>query len=212
MSTNATDIGSDRDRIVDAFMEVIAQNGWSGARLEQVAKVAQRDIAEVVGSVGDRWDALRAYRRRIDLEALGAVMGDDSSSVRDRLFDLLMARFDAMQAQRPAIEQLVRSTRRDPGLAAFFARELPKSFRRLADAAGVDTGGYFGPLRVRALAMLNLVVMRTWLDDETSDLSRTMKALDERLARAERCARWLPDRTEATSAASGGTLDPAAAI
>jgi ubiquinone biosynthesis protein COQ9 len=211
MSTKAADIGDDRDRIIDAFMQVIAQHGWSGAQLERVAQVAQRDIVEIVRLIGDRWDALRAYRRRLDLESLAAIEADDEASVRDRLFDLLMARFEAMQAQRPAIERLFRTARRDPGLAAFFAVEMPKSFRRLADAAGVDTGGYFGLLRVKALVMLHLAVMRAWLDDETSDLSHTMTALDERLARAERWARCLPKTSRAGSVADE-MPDPAAAI
>ena len=211
MSRKAADAGDDRDRIVDAFMQVIAQHGWSGAQLERVAQVAQRDVAEIVRLVGDRWDALRAYRRRLDLETFAGIEGDGEASVRDRLFDLLMARFETMQAQRAAIERLARAAKRDPGLAAFFAAELPKSFRRLADAAGVDTGGCFGLLRMKALVMLDLAVVRVWLDDETSDLSQTMTALDKRLARAEGWARCLPKRSR-TGSVADEMPDPAAAI
>jgi ubiquinone biosynthesis protein COQ9 len=85
---------------------------------------------------------------------------------------------------------LVPATQRDPGLTAFFVATLSQSAARIAEAAGVATRGWLGPLRVEALGLLILHVSRTWLDDADPDLATTMKTLDTALERAERWSRF----------------------
>jgi ubiquinone biosynthesis protein COQ9 len=169
------------DAALDAFLTCIATQGWHGTQ------VPDDDFLVL----GDRWDALSAAGRRFDAAAL-AVVDEPRASVRDRLFERVMARFDAMQPWRAAIAELGRAAPRDPGLAAFFALKTPQSLHRIAAASGVDTGGLTGTLRVRVLTAQYLRAVRVWLDDESGDLSATMKAVDELLAEAERWATQLP--------------------
>ncbi len=185
--------------ILDAWMTVIARDGWSAARIDAVATTASVSTATVAAVAADRWEALRGYGRRLDHEALGEAGADSGASVRDRLFTLLMERFDAAQPQRRAAIELARAARSDPGLAAFMVVSLPVSIARIADAAGVATGGFVGPLRVQALTVLYLAVARVWLGDDSPDLAATMKELDSRLAQAETWARRMPYRAAPVS-------------
>ena len=180
--------------ILDAYLEVIARDGWPAARIDAVAAHAGVTTADVAAAYADRWEALRAWSLRLDRAALAEAATDPGASVRDRLFTLFMERFDAAQPQRAAASELVRAARRDPGLAAFGAMTLPRSVARLADACGVATGGILGPLRVQLLTALVVAVARVWLADDSTDLSATMKELDTRLAQAETWARRLPYR------------------
>lgn len=176
--------------ILDAWLTVIGRDGWEAARIDAVAAAAGVGPGDVAAAYPDRWAALAAYGRKLDRAALAEATSD--GEVRDRLFAMLIERFDAAQPQRAAIAELAAAVRRDPGLAVFTLMAVPRSVARLADAAGVATGGLLGPLRVQALAALLLSVARVWLDDDSADLGPTMKALDERLAQAETWARRLP--------------------
>ena len=182
------------DPILDAWMTVIGRDGWAGARIDAVAEVAGATTGAVAADLPDRWAALAAYGRSLDVAALAEAGDDRSASVRDRLFGLLMARFEAANDHRAAAHALAAAAPRDPGLAAFMLFSVPVSLARLADAAGVATGGLTGPLRVQALTVLYLAVARVWLGDDSPDLSATMKDLDTRLAQAETWARRLPYR------------------
>nr|WP_295660891.1 hypothetical protein [Polymorphobacter sp.] len=188
------------DTILDAWMTVIARDGWTGARIDAVALTAGVSTGVVAAVAADRWEALRGYGRSLDNAALGEAGADSGASVRDRLFTLLMERFDAAQPQRAGAIELADAARRDPGLAAFMLLSLPVSVARIADAAGVATGGLLGPLRVQALTALYLTVARVWLADDSADLSATMKELDTRLAQAETWARRMPYRAAAVVA------------
>ena len=179
---------TDADHVLDGWLLAFARDGWAGARLDAVA-----DLAGVTGAVAaaicpDRWSALDGLQRRLDIATLADAGADRGASVRDRLFALLMARFDAGEAHKDALRVLAAAARRDPGLAAYGLTRLAQSAARIADAAGVETTGFVGPLRVQALALLCAHVARTWLDDGDPDLAATMKALDGALERAERWA------------------------
>jgi hypothetical protein len=180
------------DQILDGWMIGFARDGWTGARIDGVAELSGATAAEVAAAYPDHWTALRGYQARLDTAALAEAGSDRDASVRDRLFALLMARFDAGEDHKAAAHILVEAAPRDPGLAAFMLATLPVSVARLAEAAGVATGGWLGPLRVHALAALVLHVSRTWLDDSDPDLAATMKALDTALERAERYAAYSP--------------------
>ena len=182
------------DPILAAWLTVIARDGWAGARIDAVADAAGTTTAAVAAAVPDRWAALAAFGHDLDVAALAEAGADRDASIRDRLFALFMARFDAAQPYREAARVMAAAARRDPGLAAFIALDLPRAVARLADAAGVATGGLTGPLRVQALTALYLVVARVWLTDDSADLAATMKELDARLAQAETWARRLPHR------------------
>lgn len=183
---------ADLDRCIDALMTVIERQGWHRATLETVAQEAGIPVWQLVLSAGNRFDMLAKFGRRADIAALRSLdPAETGQSTRDRLFDLIMARFDAHQPFRGAIQTLASASCTDPGLAAFFACQLPRSISVLADAAGVDTTGISGMARVQGLTLLYLSVTRTWLRDETQDMSRTMSALDQALGRAERWCRQM---------------------
>lgn len=180
------------DQILDGWLTALARDGWVAVRIDGVAELCGVTTGEVAAAYPDRWTALRGYQLRLDTAGLADAGSDRDASVRDRLFAILMERFDAGEDHKAAVRILGDAARRDPGLAAFMLMTLPVSVGRLAAAAGVDTGGWLGPLRVKALTLLVLHVSRTWLDDTDPDLAATMKALDTALERAERWAGHRP--------------------
>ena len=179
------------NEILDGWLTGIARDGWTGVRIDGVAQLSGVTTAEVFDTFPDRWAALRGFQARVDRSALAEAGSDRDASVRDRLFAMIMARFDAGETHKAAVRQLVPAAQRDPGLAAFFLATLPQSAARLAEAAGVATTGWRGPLRVKAVELLLLHVSRTWLDETDPDLAATMKALDTALERAERWSRFV---------------------
>ncbi len=196
--------------ILSAWLTAIARDGWSGARIDAVADIAGVAAGDVAVVHSDRWSALDAFQRDLDVAALADAGADRGATVRDRLFALLMARFDAAQAHKATLRVLAGAMPRDPGLAAFALAHAPRSVARVADAAGVDTGGWLGPLRVHALVLLVAQVARTWLNDDDADLAATMMALDGALERAERWALRMSSRATGSPAAPAPSDDPAA--
>jgi hypothetical protein len=131
---------------------------------------------------------LAAYTKDIDRQVLAGGDADTAEEPpRERLFDVLMRRLEALAPRKAAIRSLVRSAARDPALAFALNGLAVRSMQWMLSAADIGAAGPKGALRAQGLALLYASVLRTWLDDDDPGLARTMAALDRGLARG---ARW----------------------
>ncbi|MBL8675646.1 MAG: TetR/AcrR family transcriptional regulator, partial [Rhodospirillales bacterium] len=95
--------------------------------------------------------------------------------------------YDALAPYRDAVAALVDGLARDPLTALALVRPLSRSMAIVLEDAGVSSEGGLGALRQKALAALHLSLLRTWLNDDSADLAKTMAALDKGL---KRLGRW----------------------
>ncbi len=180
------------DLLVTAF-ELIAEHGWSGLSLVAVARRAGVSPAVVYRELPGRAAVLRALSRRID-EAMLSLDEVELAGLppRDRVFELLMRRFEALVPFRPGLERLARGARCDPCLMLATACRLDRSLAWLQDAAGIRRFGLRARIARRALGAAYLQTARIWLKDETPDLGQTMAELDKQLRRVQSIAGLRP--------------------
>ena len=188
MSDSSTDPDS---RLVAAFWQVVAQHGWHGLTMRRVAAASGLSLAEVRRRCPGPLHLLRLHGRVMDLEVLEGTVAGQGGQPRDRVFDVLMRRIDALQPHRAGILRLLRESRQDPLLAPLLLAGLPRSMAWMLEAAELDTAGLDGALRVHGLAGVWLATLRAWTRDGTVDLGPTMAALDRALDRAEQLARTI---------------------
>ncbi|HEX7967502.1 MAG TPA: hypothetical protein VF502_04735 [Stellaceae bacterium] len=176
--------GSAEDRLVDAALTLAARQGWRDTGLGEIAAEAGLPLNEAYAACPSKLAILAAFHRRIDRAALAGVAADSEEPPRDRLFDVLMRRFDALQPHKAALRVILRDGMGDP-LALLGLPALLRSMGWMLEAAGISAAGWWGRLRANLLAGLYLSVLRIFLGDDSADLTQTMAALDRRLRRAE---------------------------
>jgi AcrR family transcriptional regulator len=180
---------SDADRIIDATLARVASEGWRHLSLATIADAAELPIVRVYRTFGSKRAILRGLYRRVDAAALAEPPPPEPAErPRDRLFDLLMRRFDTLRRYKPALEVLGRELPGDPVTLICAGASLLRSMRWMLEATNISTGGFRGGLAVKLTAAAYLSTMRVWQHDDSPDLARTMAALDTRLRRIER---WL---------------------
>ena len=175
--------------LIAAFFRLVAEKGLARANVAEAARATALSLAEARARFPSRAAVLLRFGRKADQAALADVPSE--GSVRDKLFDLLMRRFDALQAHRAGVIALMRALPSEPPIALLLACATRRSMRWMLHAAGVATAGLRGELRIRGLVAVWLWTLRAWERDESADLSGTMAALDVALRRAERLADWL---------------------
>lgn len=185
------------DRIIDAALRLAETRGWGRTTLPDIAGEAGLGLAELYGRFRSKGAIREAFIQRVDRATLdGIEPGAGDASVRDRLFDLLMRRFDALQPYKGAVAALAREAPFHPLGALCAGRRLLRSMAWIGGAAGLPTGGPFGLLRVKAVMAIYLYAMRAWLRDDSEDHGKTMAALDQALSRAEMFANSVPRRAK----------------
>ena len=177
---------SDADRIIDATLARVASEGWRHLSLAAIADAAELPILRVYRTFGSKRAILRGLYRRVDAAALAEPPpAEPAERPRDRLFDLLMRRFDTLRPYKPTLEVLRRELPGDPATLLCAGASLLHSMRWMLEATNISTGGLRGAVAVKLTAAAYLSTMRVWQRDDSPDLARTMAALDARLRRIE---------------------------
>jgi AcrR family transcriptional regulator len=180
-----------RDRLVDAALALAAERRWVDVTLAQVAEKAGLGLAELHEHAPTKAHLLRLWLQQIDAKVLAGPPPDSTDSVRDRLFEVLMRRVDALKPHKAAVASILDGLSCDPVAALCGWPGLLRSMAWMLEAAGVDASGLKGALRARGLALVWLATLRTFLTDESDDTAATMAALDKALKRAEPFGRAL---------------------
>ena len=109
---------------------------------------------------------------------------DPQQSVRDRLFDTLMLRFEALEPYRSGVRAMFADVVNDVFSVPRSAISLSHSMSAALEASGLDSGTLSGRVKAHALSIIWYRTFQTWLEDD-AELSKTMAQLDRDLRRAE---------------------------
>ena len=191
------------DRIITAALALAAGRGWRRVRLVDIADEAGVTLAELRDAFSTKAAIINGFVRRTDERVLAAGPAEGSSA-RDRLFDVLMRRFDVLQPDKEAVAMIVRDAFCNPlafPLAALcHGPQLLASMAWMLEAAELSSAGPAGMLRAKGLTLVYLAALRTWLRDDGADLAKTMAVLDRGLRQAETVASVLcPGKQAGTS-------------
>ena len=179
----------------EAALALCAEKSWVDVGLLSLCQEAGQSLSACAEAGITRLSVAEYLDQKLDRAMLEAVADIEAEAPsRDRLFDVIMARFDAMQDQRAAWVSILEADAQEP--AASFARAA----RRLRTAAwaleaiGISTDSLKATARVIGLARRLRKIEALWLKDD-ADLSKTMAGLDQTLRESED---WL-DRGEKLS-------------
>ncbi len=192
----------DRALIAAAFDQAGAA-GWRDLNLVQAAGAAGLPLDRVRARFPGRPALLLRFGLMADQVALATPSTEPL--VRDRLFELVMRRFDVLQRHRAGVLALLRALPTEPGLALLLSAATGRSMAWLLEAAGVSPHGLRGRLRVSGLVGVWLYTLRAWRGDHSQDMAATMAALDRALDRAEQLSSGLLRDTAGAPPEDDGT-------
>jgi AcrR family transcriptional regulator len=193
-AASASAAGSEREKIIAAFLALLAQKRIEEIGFAEIAESAGVSLTQLRGEFTSALGILAAHIKSIDRAVLSEDLSDMADEPpRERLFDVLMRRLEAMAPYRDAIRSLLRSAGRNPPLALALNRLGVHSQQWMLTAAGINASGPRGMVRAQGLALLFGSVLRSWVRDEDAGLARTMAALDRALGRGQRLMGFLDE-------------------
>jgi AcrR family transcriptional regulator len=189
-----------RARIVDALMRLAAERAFEDISIRDICVAANATLADFRDAFPSKGAVLGGLSKRVDRVVLSHV-GDElaAEAPRERLFDVLMRRLDAMAPYRSGLRGVAVYLRRDPAAALAMNQVTLNSMRFMLEAAGIDSDGIAGAVKLQGLALAWGRIVAIWLDDSEPGLSRTMAALDRELTQGQRWVGGL-DRLERMAA------------
>ncbi|MEE8626246.1 MULTISPECIES: TetR/AcrR family transcriptional regulator [Methylobacterium] len=176
-----------REAIVEALMRLAAEQPWNDIEIGDIAREAGVSLAEFRECYPSKGAVLGGFARMIDKQVLDGASDDlDDEPTRERLFDVLMRRLDAMDPYKPALRRIVFALRGDPLSLAALNQVALNSQRFMLASAGISTEGPLGRVKLQGVVIAFARVTEVWLEDEDPALARTMAALDREIRNGER--------------------------
>jgi AcrR family transcriptional regulator len=195
---------STRDKIIDALMALAAERAFEDISITDIARRAEVSLADFRDAFPSKGAVLAGFNKRIDRAVLdGASDALDGEPAKERLFDVLMRRLDAMAPHKDAIAAILKWARKAPLDAAALNREALNSLRFMLEAADLRAEGAAGAIKLQGLAMAWGRVLDVWIDDREEGQSATMAALDKELSRGASLVARLEDLERLSSPLRG---------
>ena len=177
-----------RGKIIDALMKLAGERSFEDITIRDISSEAGVTLADFRDSFASKGAVLAGLSRRLDRAVLahdGAELADESP--RERLFDVLMRRLEAMAPYREGLREATAWLRRDPSAALALNPVVRGSMRFMLEAAGIELeDGPAGLIKLQGLALAWARIVGVWLEDDETGLSKTMAELDRELTRGER--------------------------
>lgn len=173
----------ERSQLLDLCLTHIQKFGWAGLNLFDIAVQAEIPLAQMYATFPDKESVFAAFLTRIDHEA-ALLAGSDCTpddSGRDRLFAATMARLEAAAPYKEIIQAFRSACLQDPQLILQSFSSGMRSVTRLLDIAGLETRGWGSLVRLQTFAVIYCKIVQVSLDDDTTDMTHTMGALDRHL-------------------------------
>lgn len=189
-----------REAAVEALMRLAAEQPWNDIEIGDIAREAGLTLAELRDLFPSKGAVLGGLTRIIDRKVLeGDIAGLEEEPTRERLFDVLMRRLDAMTPYKPALRRIAYALRGEPLSMLALNSVMLNSHRYMLAAAGIDTEGPLGQLKLQGVVIAFARVTQVWLEDDDPALARTMAKLDKEIRNGERLMERAEDARRLTA-------------
>lgn len=169
----------------EAALELCAKQSWADVSLASLCQRAGQSLSACAQGGINRFSVAEHLDQELDRAMLDAASDLDADAPsRDHLFDVVMARFDAMQDQRTAWVSILEADAQEPAAALARAARRVRTAAWALESVGVSTTSLKSTARVMGLARRLRKIEALWLKDD-ADLSKTMAGLDQNLRESE---------------------------
>ncbi|MEJ2125317.1 MAG: TetR/AcrR family transcriptional regulator [Alphaproteobacteria bacterium] len=194
------DLSTADGKIIDAAMRLAASSGWAGLSFDLIATEAGVSLAEFRRHFPTKTHILAAFTRAADDAVLAkmpeATAGDTGE--RDRLFDVLMTRFEVMAPYKASLKRIKADLPFRPAEGLALLGGAARTQYWMLQAAGVAADGPRGAVSLPGLLGIYASTFDIWLEDDDPAQSKTMAALDTQLRRGEKLMQQLDRLGKAT--------------
>ena len=174
-------------KIAEDTLKKLHKKSWDKLTLDDVLdkKFKKKKI------INTKNDLLKNINRYVDNSLIEKTKNIESSSTKDMLFEVLMARFDILQENRISFIKIFEALKKSPKKIFKLFPSFLESMIVTAELAKFNVNGVKGTIRLKGLFLVYLITFYSWINDNTFSLEKTMNALDKNLDQVEKFSKYI---------------------
>lgn len=173
--------------IIHKSFELIEKIGWERFSFQKLSEKEKIPLNFLKTNYKCKYTVIEKFSQMIDRQVESNIRADDlmDSSIKDKLFELIMLRFDELESFKKALKNIFLSTKKNPLLISIISKNLLNSFDFYLEVSNSYQNSPTDIFKKNFLLLIYSLVFETWLNDNSEDLSKTMSQLDKYLSIAE---------------------------
>ena len=175
------------NKYIKKGFDLINDIGWEEFSLEKLSTKEKIPINDLKVFFKCKNSIVDKFSRMIDKNIESKLRIDDfkDSSKKDILFELIMMRFDEMEDFKGSLVKILDVSKNKPLLISIITKNVMNTMDFFLELSNSYNNYAFDILKKNFLFIIYSISFKTWLSDDTEDLSKTMAELDKLLSTAE---------------------------
>jgi len=175
------------NKYIKKGFDLINDIGWEEFSLEKLSTKEKIPINDLKVFFKCKNSIVDKFSRMIDKNIESKLRIDDfkDSSKKDILFELIMMRFDEMEGFKGSLVKILDVSKNKPLLISIITKNVMNTMDFFLELSNSYNNYAFDFLKKNFLFIIYSITFKTWLSDDTEDLSKTMAELDKLLSTAE---------------------------
>ena len=161
--------------------------GWEEFSLEKLSTKENIPIEDLKVFFKCKYSIVDKFSRMVDKNIESKLKIEDfkDSSKKDILFELIMMRFDEMEEFKGSLTKILDASKNKPLLISIITKNVMNTMDFFLELSDSYNNYAFDVLKKNFLFLIYSITFKTWLSDNTEELSKTMAELDRLLSTAE---------------------------
>ena len=161
--------------------------GWENFSIEKLSARENIPLNDLKAYFKCKYSIVDKFSRMIDknIESKLRIQDFKDSSKKDILFELIMMRFDEMEEFKGSLTKVLNASKNKPLLVSIITKNVINTMDSFLELSNSYNNYPFDFLKKNFLFLIYSITFKTWLSDNTEDLSKTMAELDRLLSTAE---------------------------
>ena len=167
--------------------DLINDIGWEEFSIEELSIREKIPLNELKIYFKCKYSIVDRFSKLIDknIESKLRIQDFENSSKKDILFELMMMRFDEMDEFKSSLAKILDASKNKPLLISIITKNVMNTMDFFLELSNSYNNYAFDFLKKNFLFLIYSITFKTWLSDNTEELSKTMAELDRLLSTAE---------------------------
>ena len=176
-----------KEKLIILGFKLITKKGWKYFSLKSLAKENKSDLESIKIFFKNKSQFLESFSEMIDNKVLANIDKDEfnKNSIKDNLFELIMLRFENLNHYKTGLKILLSDLKKSPVELKKIMKKVFDSMDLFLEIANVKNNYLMDFIKVNIIFIIYSYVFNVWLDDQSSEMSKTMAELDKWLSKAE---------------------------
>ena len=173
--------------LIKYSFDLIEKEGWNSFSFNKLSKSLNAELNLVKNLLKSKKQLLIIFSEYIDEEVMKNVDINDlkDNSVRDNLFELLMLRFEKLQPFKTSLRILLNDLKSKPRDLKEIYKKIINSLDFYMEISNSKKNFISDLIKLNSIFLIYSLTFKTWINDESKDMSITMAELDKWLSKAE---------------------------